>query len=92
MEGGEEGGSALCRGDRGKPPERSLCGVRTMLHMAACKDYAKKGKKQITEHTEKCFVPRLLKGICVDSFFLFLLLPLIHVQCSKCCVDPKIRR
>lgn len=45
----EEREAVPCVGEtRGKPPERSLCGVRTMLklQMAACEDYAKKKKSR----------------------------------------------
>lgn len=87
MEGRGEGGSALCWGDMGKTPERSSCGVRTMLklQMAACEDYAKKAKSRWLS-TLNTLCSKAFEGICVDSF-----LPLIHLQRLKCCADSRIR-
>ena len=59
----------------GKTPERSLCGVRTMLklQMAACEDYAKKGKKADDWAQRTHFVSRLSReylSTIPPSFFL----------------------
>ena len=46
--GEEEWEAVPCAGEMGKTPERSLCGVRSMLKlvMAACDDYAKRAKSR----------------------------------------------
>lgn len=51
------------------PRKVPVCGVRTMLklQMAACKDYSKEAKKQMTEHCSKA-----LKGTSTSSVFAFL--------------------
>ena len=76
--------------ETGGKPQRSLCGVRTMLklQMAACEDYAKKGKKQMNEHSEHTFFQGFRGNIFSPPLFF---MPSIHLQCLKCRVDSKIR-
>lgn len=58
------------------PRKVPVCGVRTMLklQMAACKDYSKEAKKQMTEHCSKALmrtstsVSSVFAFLAVDSF------------------------
>lgn len=79
MEGGGEGGSALCWGDGEKPREVP---VWRENHVKATdgslRGLCKQGKKQKTEHTVRALFQGFRGNICrLFSFWL----PLIHLQC-----------
>lgn len=68
MEGGGEGGSALCWGDGEKPREVP---VWRENHVKATdgslRGLCKQGKKQKTEHTVRALFQKPFEGISVDS-------------------------